>query len=119
PVGCVQGLAPDVVALVGTASKSLAPGLRRGWLVAPPALRDAVADAKAAADLGESVLEQVAFAHLLANGDYDRHLRHARRVHRVRRDAVVTAVAELLPQARVFGVAAGLHLVVELDPGTD
>lgn len=119
PVGCVQGLAPDVVALVVTASKALAPGLRRGWLVVPPSLRDAVAVSKAAADLGGSVLEQVAFAHLLATGAYDRHLRHARRVQRERRDALVAALAEYLPGARVSGVAAGLHLVVELDEGTD
>ena len=85
PVGCVQGLAPDVVALVVTASKALAPGLRRGWLVVPPPLRDLVAATKAAADLGGSVLEQVAFAHLLATGAYDRHLRQARRVNRARR----------------------------------
>jgi GntR family transcriptional regulator/MocR family aminotransferase len=119
PVGCMQGLAPDVVALVVTASKALAPGLRRGWLVVPPALREMVAASKAAADLGGSVLEQVAFAHLLATGAYDRHLRHARRVHRERRDALVAALGEYLPGARVSGVAAGLHLVVEFDEGTD
>jgi GntR family transcriptional regulator/MocR family aminotransferase len=119
PVGCLQGLAPDVVALVGTASKALAPGLRRGWLVVPPAWRDVVAAAKEAADLGGSVLEQVAFAHLVATGAYDRHLRHARRVQRARRDVLVAALAEYLPRARVSGVAAGLHLVAELDEGTD
>jgi GntR family transcriptional regulator/MocR family aminotransferase len=118
PVGCVQGLAPDVVALLGTASKALAPGLRRGWLVVPAALRDPVAATKAAADLGESVLEQVAFAQLLASGEYDRHLRRARRLYRARRDSVVAALADYLPRARVSGVAAGLHLVAELDQAT-
>ena len=119
PVGCVQGLAPDVVALVGSASKALAPGVRRGWLVAPPSMLAELTAAKAAADLGASVLEQLAFADLLASGAYDRHLRQARRVHRARRDALVRALAECLPAARVSGIAAGLHLVVELPAGTD
>jgi GntR family transcriptional regulator/MocR family aminotransferase len=119
PVGCVQGRAPDVVALVGSASKALAPGVRRGWLVVPPALRAKVVAAKAAADLGASVLEQLAFAHLLASGGYDRHLRQVRRAQRLRRDALVRALAQHLPEAVVSGVAAGLHLVVGLPAGTD
>src|SRR5262249_62398644 len=65
------------------------------------------------------VLEQLAFAELLASGGYDRHLRRVRRVHRERRDAVVTALRTYLPHGRISGVAAGLHLVVELPPGTD
>jgi GntR family transcriptional regulator/MocR family aminotransferase len=119
PVGCVQGLAPDVVALIGSASKALAPGLRRGWLAIPPQWIDEVVRAKYAADLGEPVLEQLAFADFLATGGYDRHLRRARRAQRARRDATVNALHDFLPEASVSGVAAGLHLVARLPDGID
>ncbi|HEV7712601.1 MAG TPA: PLP-dependent aminotransferase family protein [Asanoa sp.] len=119
PVGCLQGLAPDVVAHLGSASKALAPALRLGWLCPPRDRREGVRAAKAAADYGGPTLEQLAFAHLLATGGYDRHLRQARRAHRERRDALVAALAKEMPGCRVHGVAAGLHLVVELPPGTD
>jgi GntR family transcriptional regulator/MocR family aminotransferase len=65
--------------------------MRLGWLAVPPGLRATVLAGKAAADLGGPVLEQLAFAELLAAGEYDRHLRRARRVHRERRYALVEA----------------------------
>jgi len=119
PVGCLQGLAPDAVAHLGSASKALAPALRLGWLAVPPERRGSVRAAKAAADHSGPTLEQLAFADLLATGGYDRHLRQARRAYRRRRDALVEALRRHVPRARVHGVAAGLHLVVELPPGTD
>ena len=119
PVGCLQGLAPDAVAYLGSVSKALAPALRLGWLAVPADHRAAVHARKAAADLGGPVLEQLAFADLLATGGYDRHLRRARRAHRQRRDALVAALARHFPGVRVGGVAAGLHLVVELPDGVD
>jgi GntR family transcriptional regulator/MocR family aminotransferase len=119
PVACLQGLAPDRVALVGSVSKVLAPGLRLGWLAAPPDWQQALCEAKQDADNGGPALQQLAFAEFLSGGGYDRHLRRARRLHRERRDAMVAALRRHLPKAKIGGIAAGLHLVIELPPGTD
>ncbi|GAA4436424.1 PLP-dependent aminotransferase family protein [Phytohabitans houttuyneae] len=119
PVGCLQGVAPDAVAYIGSVSKALAPALRLGWLAVPEKWREAVVERKAWADLGGPVLEQLAFAELLAGGGYDRHLRRTRLEHRRRRDALVAALRLHLPGLRISGVAAGLHLVVELPDDVD
>jgi GntR family transcriptional regulator/MocR family aminotransferase len=114
PLGALQGLAPDRVVYLGTTSKTLAPGLRLGWLVVPAALLDAVIAAKAFDDLGNATLEQLVLARLLETAAYDRHLRSARRRNRARRDALIAAVAHELPDARVSGISAGLHALVRL-----
>jgi GntR family transcriptional regulator / MocR family aminotransferase len=114
PLGALQGLAPEQVAYTGSASKTLAPGLRLGWLVLPGELADAVADAKLHADAGCDVLSQLALARLIETRAYDRHLRVLRRRHRARREAFVAALARHLPDARPEGIAAGLHSVVTL-----
>jgi len=114
PVGALQGLAPGHVVYIGTASKTLCPALRIGWLVLPGALRDAVIAEKALSDQGLPTIDQLALARLIESGGYDRHLRQARRRYRSRRDALVAAVERHLPGARVTGVAAGLHAVLQL-----
>jgi GntR family transcriptional regulator / MocR family aminotransferase len=119
PVGAVQGLAPDLVAYAGSTSKTLAPGLRLGWLVVPERLLEAVTAAKESDDLGTPVVEQLALADFLERGGLDRHLRRTRSIYRARRDALVAALDELLPGCEPAGVAAGLHLVVHLPAGTD
>jgi len=119
PIGAVQGLASDRVVYAGSASKTLAPALRLGWLVLPTWLTDAVAEQKALDDLASPALEQLAFADLLGRGEVDRHLRRNRARYRARRDALVTALAVHAPQVRVGGIAAGLHVVAELPPQTD
>jgi GntR family transcriptional regulator / MocR family aminotransferase len=119
PIGAMQGLAPDRVIYAGTASKTLAPGLRLGWLVVPRSLVGAVADAKALADRGSPVLDQLAFADFLARGEFDRHLRRMRPLYRRRRDALLAALGELLPDLEPGGIAAGLHLVAWLPDDLD
>ena len=116
PVAALQASAPDRVAYTGSVSKSLAPGMRLGWLIAPRTLHPDLVAAKHASDLGNPAIPQLIFAHLLAGGDYERHLRTVRRRQVRRRDALLHGLREHVPRARVEGVAAGLHLLITL-PG--
>jgi GntR family transcriptional regulator/MocR family aminotransferase len=113
-VGALQGLDPDRVVYAGTVSKTLAPGLRLGWLAVPAQLLDPVIDGKALADWGTPRIEQLALATFLARGELDRHLRRMRVEYRRRRDLMVDEIEKALPDAKVRGVAAGLHVPVEL-----
>ena len=119
PVGCLQGLGPQHVALVGSVSKSLAPGLRLGWVVAPPPLHEMLMKAKRDDDFGSPVLGQHVLARLLADGSYDRHIRRARRRYMDRRNALVAALARELPDWDVSGRAGGLHVMLRLPAGVD
>ena len=119
PVAALQASAPGLVAYTGSTSKSLAPGMRLGWLVAPARLRADLIAAKHASDLGNPALAQLVFAHLLSSGGYERHLRAVRTRQRMRRDALLAGLREHLPGARVAGVAAGLHLLVTLPAGAE
>ncbi|UZJ32985.1 PLP-dependent aminotransferase family protein [Streptomyces endophytica] len=114
PVGALQGLDPDRVAYTGSVSKSLAPGLRLGWLVVPGWLADDVVARKRTMDLGNPVLDQALLAEFIARGDYDRQLRRCQRAYRERRDALTAALAAHCPGAEVTGIAAGLHVIVTL-----
>src|SRR5262249_7893352 len=75
PIGSLQGLAPDRVVYMGTASKMLSPALRLAWLVLPSDLAAGVRRAKLEADRGSPVLDQLALSEFLSRGELDRHLR--------------------------------------------
>jgi GntR family transcriptional regulator/MocR family aminotransferase len=117
PIGAIQGLAPDRVIYAGSASKTLAPGLRLGWLVLPGHVVEQVAATKEAIDRGSASLEQLAFADFLSRGEFDHHLRRMRPIYRSRRDALLEALRQHLPELQPVGASAGLHLMAWLPAG--
>lgn len=118
-VGALQGLDPDHVVYAGSASKTLAPALRLGWMAVPAALLDAVRHEKALSDQTTARIEQHALADFITRGELDRHLRRMRLSYRARRDATIAAVERELPDAAITGIAAGLHVTVTLAEGLE
>jgi GntR family transcriptional regulator/MocR family aminotransferase len=116
-VGALQGLEPERVVYAGSVSKTLAPALRLGWLVLPATLLEPVVAEKVAADRGTARIDQLALADFLVRGELDRHLRRMRVRYRARRDALVAALTDALPEGEVLGIAAGLHVTVRLPYG--
>jgi GntR family transcriptional regulator / MocR family aminotransferase len=117
PVGAMQALAPQHVIYAGTASKSLAPGLRLGWLVVPDSMIEEVVAAKEFSGGANGTLEQLTLAALIESGGYDRQIRQSRMVYRRRRDRLIAALRRDAPAVRLIGIAAGLHALAELPEG--
>lgn len=115
-LAALQALDPDNIAYAGSVSKSLTPGLRLGWLVAPALRRDIVADSQLATGRA-SALDQIAFSELLASGAFGRHIRRQRARYRERRGHLVAVLQQRVPRLRVHSLAAGLYVLLELPPG--
>jgi GntR family transcriptional regulator/MocR family aminotransferase len=114
PVHSLQGLDPDRVIYVGTFSKILSPSLRIGYAVLPARFVDDYRRLKWFADRHTSTLEQLILARFMEEGIFDRHIRRMRKIYRKRRVTLVSNLRKHLPQARILGESAGMHLVVEL-----
>jgi GntR family transcriptional regulator/MocR family aminotransferase len=119
PVGALQGLMPERVFYCGTASKTLAPTLRLGWIVAPGELVWPLVEQVLYTVISPPRLEQRAFTDFLRRGELDRHLRRMRLRYRRRRDVLVRELARQLPELEVRGLAAGLYVEAVLPEGAD
>ena len=119
PLSALQGLAPDHVAYVGTASKTLAPALRLSWLVPPPRLLDEVEHELQSTGVTPPTIDQIALAAFIADASFERHLRRMRTRYRDKRMILVEALHRHIPDIQIQGVAAGLHLIAWLPTGTD
>lgn len=116
-VGALQGLAPERVIHVGSASKRLAPGVRIGWMLSPSWLSGALTYEQGLAAGAPPALEQLALADFLARGELDRHLRRMRLLYRERRRTLVRELERALPGARPSGAEAGLYSLILLPAG--
>lgn len=115
PVGAVQSLSPDRVAYLGSASKSLSPALRLGWLALPEDLADPVIDAAGGYPFYVDAITQLTMADFIASGRYDRHIRRMRGRYRRRRDALAAALRGY--DVGIRGLSAGLNLLLTLPGG--
>ena len=117
--GALQGLAPEHVAYVGSASPLLVPALRLGWAVVPAALVQPVNDQMFFTGISTSRLTQFTVVEFIERGYLDRQVRKARAAYKRRREALLCSLARHLPDAAVSGAAVGLYASVSLPPDTD
>jgi GntR family transcriptional regulator / MocR family aminotransferase len=118
-VGALQGLAPERVLYIGSASKRLAPAMRLGWMLLPSWLAWQLISMKAVEDGGSEVIGQLALCDFIARGELDRHVRRMRLRYQARREALLAALARWLAQGQPSGAGAGLYELVRLPEGTD
>ncbi|TDD30615.1 PLP-dependent aminotransferase family protein [Kribbella turkmenica] len=118
-VGALQALDPERIVYTGTASKSLAPGLRLAWMVLPQRLIEPVVAAKRTADFQTATLDQLILAEFIASGHYDRNVRRCRLHYRRRRDRLVELLAVRAPEVKVAGISAGLHVLLDVPGDAD
>jgi GntR family transcriptional regulator/MocR family aminotransferase len=114
PLASLQGLdRAGCVIYVGTLSKVLFPGLRLGYLVAPPGLAEALVAGKAVQDRHTAVLPQLVLADFMAEGHFGRHIRRTREAYAQRRQVLLDAIAGQFSDTFTTGPAdAGLDLCV-------
>jgi GntR family transcriptional regulator/MocR family aminotransferase len=118
-VGALQGLAPDRVLYIGSASKRLTPGMRLGWMLPPSWLSWALISAKAIEDAGSEIAGQLALADFISRGELERHLRRMRLRYALRREALLAALRRELPAWQPSSAQAGLHVTVLLPAQLD
>ncbi len=99
----------------GTFSKSLFPGLRLGYIVAPTPIADRLRRALRLSGGGRSIVDQAAVADLLASGQFARHVQRMRLAYAARREAMTRAIeTEFAGGAQVDQALGGLHLLLRI-----
>ena len=118
PVGSLQGLNPARVIALGSVSKTLAPAIRLGWVLAPPRFVPGIIEEKRLSSRGAPGLDQEALALLMQAGRFDRHLRRMREIYGARRDVLATEVHLAFGPGRLHGLSAGCHALLHLPAGS-
>lgn len=111
-------LLPDQTILLGSFSKTVAPSLRLGWLVAPPEIMEKLIIAKQASDLHTNYLSQRILHQYLADNELDDHVAIIAREYGQQKDAMVDAIHRYFPeQVHCTNPEGGMFLWVTLPQG--
>ena len=119
PPPALRSVEDEGVIYLGTFSKTLAPGFRVGWVLAPPAIRDKLVLENEAAVLCPSSLTQLIVNEYLSTADWRGQINTFRGVYRQRRDALLAALAEFLPGLTWTVPGGGFYVWLTLPEGLD
>ena len=114
PPQAMRSVDEDGVVYLGTFSKTLAPGFRVGWALAPHAIREKLILANEAAVLSPSTFGQLMISEYLDTADWKAQINTFRTIYRERRDAMLAALAEYLPQLSWTVPRGGFYVWVTL-----
>ena len=119
PMPAMRAIEETGVVYLGSFSKTFAPGYRVGWAVAPPSLREKLVLAQESAILCPSNASQLAVSMYLTNHDWRSQIKAYREMYRERRDAMIGALAEYMPEASWTVPGGGFYTWVKLPYGLD
>ena len=118
PLRALRADDPHGVVYLGTFSKTIAPGLRVGWALAPPGIRDKRVLAAEAAVLCHSSLAQLMVREYLTSQPWQEQVKVFRELYRERRDTMLDALAAVMPDGcRWTRPAGGFYVWLQLPPG--
>ena len=120
PMRALRADDPEGVVYLGTFSKTFAAGVRVGWAVAPPAIRDKLILAAESAVLCHSSFAQLTVREYLSTQPWREQIKDFRELYRERRDAVLDALASMMPDGcRWTRPAGGFYVWLRLPDGVD
>ena len=113
----IKSQLPDSI-LFGTFSKIVSPGMRMGWIVAPPEVMDKLVTAKQASDLHSNYFTQRVVYQYLQDNEVDSHIQNIRKLYKAQRDQMVQSIKEYLPEGvKHTAPEGGMFLWVTLPEG--
>ncbi len=115
---CFKELLPDNTVLLGSFSKTIVPGFRLGWVVAPKQIREKLIVAKQAADLHTSHFTQSIIYQYLKHNDVDKHIEKIREAYGNQCRAMLNSIREYFPPGVTYTKPeGGMFLWAELPQG--
>ncbi|MCD4550087.1 aminotransferase-like domain-containing protein [Schaalia sp. lx-260] len=119
PLPALRSYAPEGVVYLGSVSKMFAPGMRIGWALAPHAIRDKLILASEAAILSPTMFGQMFLSQYLVDYDWYGQVKSFRHMYKERRDAMMDALTEYMPDCHWTRPAGGFYTWVTLPSGLD